>query len=243
MITADVTDAFVAQPDEVFHGVVKRIDPSASTTWAIFPGSCIQPNLSATSGSWIFAFRPGKVAHESPPGNWDVRGKATNQGSQTGELYLRDKAMNWYGEITINPPLLVDWGNVPLGLIFEDAPNPKTVNINYISNGDYFEDIESSATWQNPPPPAPAADIVTLDEIGNNPPAAGMFSLKADNTAVYADAIVVKSTQYGHINAGGTLTGEAGVTVTTNSLWLSLGPEDISPVTYSGIIYYQISER
>jgi len=219
------------------------MDPSSSTTWAIVSGSCIQPNLSATIGSWIFAFSPGKVAHESPPGNWDVLGKVTNQGAQTGELYLRDKAMNWYGEITINPPLLVSWGNVPLGLLFQDAPNPKSISISYISNGDYFEDIESSTTWQNPAPPAPPTESVTLDEIGNNPPGESMFSLKADNTAVYEDAIVVKSIQYQHINASGSITSEAGVAVNSNSLWLSVGPEGIYPVTYSGAIYYQISDR
>ncbi len=223
---------------------VWSVSAGIPTSWTVETGECHQSPLDLPTGDWIFAFKPGKVAQENTGvADWDVQGKAIRSPSQTGELYRRDKDMDWYGEITVNPPLLVDWGEIPLGLEFEDAPNPKTVSINYISNGDYFEDIESSATWQSPPLPAPATDTVTLDEIGNNPPAAGMFSLKADNTAVYADAIVVRSTQYGHINAGGTLTGETGVTVDTNSLWLALGPEDISPLTYSGTIYYQIADR
>jgi hypothetical protein len=211
--------------------------PPTNTTWAI-ESSCVQPALNQLSGDWIFAFKPGKVATESiTPAHWDAQGKATNKSSQTGELYIRNKAMNWYGEITINPPLLVDWGEVPLGLKFEDAPNFKTVSIKYIANGDYYEDIESSATWSGD------GQTVGLDVTGiNNPAPPGMFALKADNTAVYGDALVV-STEPKHINASGRLTGEAGVTVDANSLWLSIGETDIAPVTYSGAIYYQISDQ
>jgi hypothetical protein len=214
------------------------ISSGAPTSWTIETGGCFQPPLNTTSGAWIFAFKPGKVATENiGVADWDAQGKAIRNPTQTGERYVRNKDMNWYGEIAVNTPS-VDWGEVPLGLKFEDAPNPKTVSIKYIANGNYYEDIESSATWQNPP-----TENVTLDNAGNNPPAAGMFSLKADNTDVYGDAIVVKSTQYEHINVSGGLTTEDGVTVTNNSLWLSLGETDIAPVTYSGTIYYQIAER
>ena len=144
--------------------------------------------------------------------------------------------MNWYGEITV--PVSVDWGEVPLGLTFEDVTyNPETASIKYIANGDYFEDIRSSNNWTG------SGETVTLDVTGiNNPAPPGMFALKADNTDVLADAIVV-TTLYKHINASGGLTGEDGVTVDANSLWLSLGETDIVPVIYSGTIYFQIAER
>jgi len=220
------------------------ISSGSPTSWEVESGKCVQPQLDLPNGDWVFAFKPGKVAVENTGlADWDAQGKAIRTPSQTGELYLRNRDVNWYGEITINPPLLVDWGHIPLGFKFEDPPNPRTVNTVYISNGDYFEDIESSGTWQDPPPPQPPTNSVALDEVGENPPGAGLFSLKADNTIVYEDAIVVKSTQYQHINASGSLTGETGVTVNTNGLWLSLGSEDIWPVTYSGTIYYQISDR
>jgi PKD repeat protein len=215
--------------------------PNPLTTWEIVPGECVQPaNLDVTSGDWIFAFMPGKVATEAPSASypnadWDAQGKATNKANQSSELYVRDKAMNWYGEITV--PLSVDWGEVPLGLTFETVPeNPETASIKYIANGDYFEDISSSDTWTG------SGESVTLNVTGGNPPPAGMFALMADNTAVLADALVV-TTNYKHINASGSLTGEDGVTVDANSLWLSLGETDIFPVIYSGSIYFQIAER
>lgn len=211
--------------------------PNPLTTWEIVPGECVQPaNLDVTSGDWIFAFVPGKVATESiAPADWDAQGLATNKADQWGELYVRDKAMNWYGEITV--PASVDWGEVPLGLTFETVPeNPETASITYIANGDYFEDIRSLGTWTG------SGESVTLDVTGGNPPPASMFSLMADNTAVLGDAVVV-TTLYKHINASGSLTGEDGVTVTTNSLWLSLGETSIVPVIYSGTIYFQIAER
>jgi hypothetical protein len=200
------------------------------------PGECVQPNLNTTTGDWIFAFIPGKVATESNvPADWDAQGLATNNNNQSGELHVRDKAMNWYGEITV--PASVDWGEVPLGLTFENATyNPETVSIKYIANGDYFEDISSSDNWTG------SGETVTLDVTGGNPPPADMFALMADNTADLGSAIIV-TTLYKHINASGTITSEDGVTVNTNSLWLSLGETDITPVVYSGTIYFQIAER
>jgi hypothetical protein len=211
-------------------------NPPDNTTWQIITAQCVQPNLNTNTGNWIFAFKPGKVATESvAPANWDAQGKAIRNLSQTGELYVRNKAMNWYGEIIV--PASVDWGQVPLGLTFNNATyNPRTASIKYIANGDYYEDIKSSDSWTG------TGEIVTLDTMGNNPPPPGMFALLADNTANIGDAVVVTA-DYKHFNASGALTGESGVTVSTNNLWLSLGPTDIAPVTYSGTIYCQIANR
>ncbi|MBC8274865.1 MAG: hypothetical protein H8E40_07850 [Chloroflexi bacterium] len=141
-----------------------------STTWSIDSGDCSQPaDLNATTGDWIFAFTPGKVATESiAPAYWDAQGLATNKTAQTGELYDRDTAMNWFGEITVNTAS-VNWGAVPLGLVFENATyNPETgIDVNYIANGDYEEDIKST-DWVG----AVSLDTVTLDVTGGNPPAA-----------------------------------------------------------------------
>jgi PKD repeat protein len=223
--------------------------PSPTTTWQIVTDNCSQPaDLTATTGYWKFAFIPGKVAHESiSPAHWDAKGTATNKAAppQSGEQYKRDKNMNWYGEITVNSPVLVNWGEVPLGLTSDNTTyNPKAVSVHYIANGDYYEEIQSSATWQNPAPPAPPTETVTLDETGIDPPALpGRFALKADDTTNLGSAITVMSGTYNPTNDTGGLTTEAGVTVNTNSLWLSLSKTGIAPVVYSGTIYYQIAKR
>jgi uncharacterized repeat protein (TIGR02543 family) len=218
------------------------ISSGTPTSWTIEEtGGCVQPPLNATSGAWIFAFKPGKVATENiGVSDWDARGKAIRNPSQTGELYVRNKDMNWYGEITVNTPS-VDWGPVPLGLRFNDAPNPKTVSIKYIANGDYYEDVRSSATWQNPAPPAPPTETVMLSS-GDPPTNPGEFALMADDTSTFGTASSVTDS-YNHVNDTRGLTTEDGVTITDNGLWLSLSQTGIAPVIYGGNIYYQIAER
>ena len=216
---------------------VWTIDSGTPTSWTIETVECVQPPLNATSGDWIFAFKPGKVATESvAPADWDAQGKATNKANQSGELYCRDKDMNWYGEIDVTTST-VDWGEVPLGLRFTDAPNPKTVSMLYISNGDYYEDIRSE-DWTD------GVETVTLDETGvDPPPLPGTFALKANDINELSSAVIVMSSIYNHTNDTGGLTTEAGITSADNTLWLSLSETGIAPVQYSGEIYYQIANR
>jgi PKD repeat protein len=215
------------------------IAPSGGgTTWSLLNSSCSHPSdLTGTTGDWIFAFKPGKVATENTgAADWDAQGKATNKSSLSGVLYVRHKGMNWYGEITVSTTS-VAWGSVPLGLKFGDAPNPKTpINITYIANGNYYQDIKSD-NWTS------GGETVALDTNGGNPPSGtGQFALKAnaisDNTTWRT---VTRG--YNHINSSGTITSEAGNTVTTNTLWLSLSPAGILPGNYTGTIYYQIAKR
>lgn len=212
------------------------------TTWQIVGGSCSQPaDLNVTTGDWIFAFTPGKVARENTGvADWDAQGEATNKQSQSGEAYVRDKDMNFYGEITVNTGS-VDWGPVPLGLTFEDATyNPKTnIQINYIANGDYSEDIKSSDNWTG----LVSLETVTLDIAGGNPPAAdSQFALEANRTSDNTTAITVTNS-YLSIGTVGQMTEEVGDDVNTNTLWLSISAAGITPDTYSGSIYYQIANR
>jgi len=212
------------------------IQPSDNTTWAIVPGSCSEPiDLNATSGDWIFAFIPGRVATESiQPAHWDAQGKATNNSSQTGDSYVRDKAMNWYGEITVNTAS-VNWGDVPLGLTSDNTTyNPKTVSIKYVANGDYYENVRSE-DWSG------SGETVILS-TGDPPALPGRFALKADDTDILGAEISVTGS-YNYTNDTRGLTTEDGVTIATNSLWLSLSATGVAPVTYSGTIYYQIAER
>lgn len=210
------------------------INSGSPTTWQILQGGCSQPDLNDTNGAWIFAFKPGKVATENTgAADWDAQGKATNKSSLSGELYVRNKAMNWYGEIAMNTPS-VDWGSVPLGLRFNDAPNPKTVSIKYIANGDYYEDIRSE-DWTG------GGETVTLS-TGDPPTNPGEFALMADDINIFGSAIAV-TISYNHVNDTRGLTTEDGVTITDNGLWLSLSAAGILPVTYNGDIHYQIAER
>jgi len=217
-----------------------NMDAGVTSTWQLdtSAGGCEKPTLTGSSGYFKFAFIPGTVATMSTgSADWDAQGKATRNPSQIGTLLLTGKDMNFYGEVSVTGT--VDWGEVPLGLTYEDAANPELItNVNYIANSTYNQEIKSSATWTGP------TDNVTLDETvpaGDPPGGAGEFALKADDTATLGTAVVVKATTSTVINASGTITEEAGNNVGTNNLWLSLSTSGITAETYTGNIFYEIS--
>jgi hypothetical protein len=214
-----------------------------TTTWTIETADCVPPaDLSVKTDSWIFAFKPGKVATQSTgTADWDAEGKATNKKPETSApLNYNAMAMNFFSEVAVTGT--VDWGQVDLGLTYEiNPPNPKVVgNVNYIANGNYNENIKSSATWTG------GTETVTLDETvpaGNPPSADSMFALKADDTATLGSAVVVKASSATAIDITGTITFEPGDNVATNNLWLSLSAAGIAPETYTGQIFYEITNR
>ncbi len=210
------------------------IDAGSPTSWQILPAECQQPDLRRKTGSWIFAFKPGKVATASPPGNWDVCAKATTKLGEWDELCIRDKSMDWYGEVILFPALL-DWGEVAPGTRFENTPpNPRSLTATYIANGSYGVDIKSD-DWSS------ETATAYLDETGGNPPAGeNQFALKVSTTGGLDNAITIRK-EYVFLDEG-TRTGEQG-TIKTNTFWLSLSESDIPSGTYSGTIYYRITQR
>lgn len=215
------------------------IDSGSPTTWAIVTDNCSRPsNLNVTSGDWIFAFKPGKVATESvSPANWDSKGTATNKNDKTGDAaYARDKGMNWYGEVTVATGE-VDWGEVDAGLLFSDSPpNPQTgISATYIANGGYNSTI-SGTDWSGD-----MGNTAYLDEDEQEPPAGdNEFALKANDDNDIDTAVWVKKSPTTSNIGSGTQTDESGSTVNTNTLWLSLS-STFEPDVYSGAIYYGIA--
>ncbi len=214
------------------------IDAGGSTTWSIVTADCSRPsNLNSTTGDWVFAFVVGKVATETvAPNDWDGKGIATNKADKSGSNYVRDKGMNWYGEVAGLPTEAVDWGEVDPGLLFEQSPNPKTgITATYIANGDYATTIKGT-DWTG------ADYTAKLDEDEVEPPAGdNEFALKANDTNTYSSAKWVKKTDV-DINETGTQTTESGVYVSNNTLWLSLS-ESFEADVYEGTIHYGIRNR
>ncbi len=211
------------------------IDAGGSVTWTIVTDNCSRPsNLNENTGDWVFAFVVGKVATETPnQDDWDGMGKATNKNDRTGTRYVRDKEMNWYGEITVST-LEVDWGEVDPGLRFADSEKTG-ISATYIANGDYATTIRGT-DW------AGTSYTATLTEAEAEPPAGdNEFALKANDSANLGTAKWVKKTDV-TINDAGVQTNESGVAVNTNTLWLSLS-ENFEADVYSGAIYYGIANR
>ena len=218
-------------------------DFGTSITWELHEAGCQSPtSLDDTSGDWIFAFRPGKVARENTGAAlWNVQGYAENRNdAKNDDLYVRNKNMMWYGEVTVADT--ADWGEVPLGLTFDDiTSNPETgIDVTYIANGDYYEDI-SSEDWTSGGETVTLVSLATDDTPPANP---GEFALKAnwENNLTVAQ-IVTENPTYAHIKSDETITTETGNLVNTNTLWLSLSDSGILPGTYTGTIWYQIVTR
>ena len=200
-----------------------------STTWAINAAGCSNGTDSLTTDNWVFSFKVGKVATQSPGSDdWDIYAKATDSVGQTGDNYLRDVEMNWYGEITVETST-VSWGIVGPGCSNETSP---VMNITYICNGNYAEQIKTSQNWTS------ASGNVTLNTTGS--PGTGEFSLKADDDDTLTDAVQVLSASYTTFDTG-TQTTEAGNAENNNHLWLSLGSSGITYDTYSGTLYFGIT--
>jgi hypothetical protein len=208
------------------------IDPSASTTWSILSGNCTQPALTSSTGDFWFHFIPGKVATEAL--DWDAYGEADDGGGTPGTLYDgSDYDMDWYGEIAVNTAS-VDWGSVAPGADFGASTMETGIEVTYIANGAYDENVSVSNPWTG------VSGNTTLEETGS--PAANQFSLRADDTAVLGSSVLVEqSPSYVNIDGTGTQTGESGDNVTSNTLWLKLGTPFVTD-TYNGTIYYQIAD-
>lgn len=210
------------------------VDSGAPTSWSVLSANCTKPaNMNGASGEWIFVMRAGKVAAESPGAdNWDTYAEAID-GSGSGSMYTRDKEMLWYGEISTADT--ANFGGVDNGSGFADNVNEiNDVSVNYIANGNYDQRVKSDATW------AGATFTADYDATGvcND---AQEFSLMAYDSDVFGSAVQVDTTGVS-IDATGTKTGELGVDITVNTLWLKIALI-FSNDTYSGNIVYIIADR
>ena len=213
------------------------------STWDINAVGCSAPADTLSSGTWTFSFKVGKVATEAPGAdNWDAYAKAkdtVNYG--TTDLFDRDKAMDWWGEIGTPSPASVDWDEVEPGTGFttDNVNVVGAISINYIANGDYDQKVKSSDNWSG------GTQWAILDAIDNcaNP---NEFALKADDDDTIAGAPQLDTSGVS-IDATGTLTVEAGHDEVDNHLWLKLASifsqSDAAENKYTGIITYAIVNR
>ena len=212
------------------------IAAGSTTSWTIESTLCrVPPDLTASSGYGVFAFKAGKVATESIGTNdWDLHGRVTGSSDLTSGLYRRHKKMMWYGESMVNTSN-VAWGSVTPGTGFADNVNEKTdISITYVSNGDFQELVKSTATW------AGSSNTAVFDSSG-----ACMhmmeFSLKAWCEDVFASAVQLNT--IGVVLEGdGMQTGEGGESHATDTLWLKLAAT-FSVDLYTGTISYIVANR
>lgn len=221
------------------------IDAGTGTTWSIVAGECSKPAASASTGNYVFAFKPGKVATESTGGvisnpGFALFGWVKNKGNQTDSIWYQDnnsnvkKGIYWYGEIT-NLTSQVSWTSANPGTGFADDVNEVSgVHVTYISNGDYQSICTPTATWNG----------TSNDALYDNTGACGNaneFAIKGHPTGDFNAAALLVTTGSVTNNAG-VQSVEAGNQITNGTMWLKVA--DVFPVdTYTGKITFAIASR
>jgi hypothetical protein len=208
-----------------------------STTWAINAGGCGKPDDTATSGSWVFSFKVGKVATATTGSSgWDIYAVATDGSNATSNNHLYDQVMNWYGEVSSSSPTL-DWGSPALGSGFAaDTNKINNIPVTYISNGNYAEKVKSAANWTGTNSQTAIFDATGVCSSTNS------FSLKACRTDAFGSVSQVDTTGVIIDNSSGTQTTETPDAVGTNTLWLKIA-SSFTKATYSGNVTYIIASR
>ena len=217
-----------------------------TTTWVRL--TCKEPaDMDVTEGTFWFNFTIGKVAKKTTgTAVWQIAARANDTTYRSGFGYdvTPGVTMNFYSEVSINPPgPTVDWGLVPPGLAFgEDGASEESLGatVTYIVNGNYTQNVASSANWTNL-----TAANATLDDTGTCG-SAQQFSLKADDTGTLpAGNLVTTGTgvaiKSGTITGDGTSGGGAGDVETANTLWLMLA-STFETAKYSGTLTYSVAE-
>ncbi len=211
------------------------IDAGTPTTWTVESASCVIPaDMGETTGDWIFAFKVGKVATESlGDAGWEMHARVTDSTFYTHGMYLMGKQVLWYGQITVSTAN-VDFGVVNTNTGFADNVNEVTgITLTAISNGDFWGQAKSSATWAGV---THNADFDNAGICAN----ANEFSLKVWCEDVFASAVQVTTTGANIIAM--TQTTETGMQRTSITLWLKLAL--VFPIdTYSGTIYFMVANR
>jgi hypothetical protein len=206
------------------------IDQGDGATWDLNLAGCARPADSLTSGDWVFSFKVGKVATATTGASgWDIYGYTADTENTTAVSHQFDVPMAWYGEVSVST-VLINWGTVDPGSDF--SSNVQTgITITYICNGDFQEQVMTTSPWLH------SNEKVWLNTSGT--PGNDEFSLKVSTSGSLESALLVNS------DTGITIgtdhqTGEAGLTVSTYTLWLKMGV-GILPDQYLGTIYFNIS--
>ena len=210
----------------------------ADSTWAVVTANCNAPTLTDTSGAWVLAFKPGKVAREEEDG-WEFSVTATDSEGQSDSGTLGSKTMLWYGELTVLDTAysfgIVNLGDSDMPII---SPSDGNIDVESIANGDYVI-MSKSEGWETP-------DEGQTSPLNSTPGtlATGQFRLQNEGDATLDKAAYVGNT-YTEIPdfTAGTLTGPTDETGVTNEiyLWLSVADTGLKVGDeYGGTYYVQI---
>jgi len=204
------------------------------SSWEI--GNCETPVGGDLANPFIFKITPGKVSStaDNSIDCWQIAALVTDNSSNTGwDADDERAAMNWYGEVIANTAT-VDFGAVVPGTEFA-ANTVGNISMTFIANGPYDVKVKVAANAFTG-----GTGTVTVDVTDFNAEASNEVAFKADDDNTLDGAVGV--TEAGAtINSSGTQTGESGVTVTDNSLWLKIGSNFDAYGQKTGNIYFMIA--
>lgn len=139
--------------------ITVEMKSSENSSWELDQESSKLPSIeflqNEDNSEFEFKFRIkiGKIARETiGDARWQIGVMVTNEDDGKGYEYIKNNQeegvlMDWYGEV-VGLPESVDWGNIPLGINF-DEPEAKVTaaGIKFISNGTFDYGVKISSPW------------------------------------------------------------------------------------------------
>lgn len=241
--TGDVPTSGHAQNGVImtWDGIDNWAIDDGSSSWDIVTAGCVDPTDLGAQNTFTFKFKftVGTVAKESDDvvgAEWHIYAKGYDTSANPEDGYQENLEMNWYGAITValSGGSYYTFGNLALGAT--DSASTNTVNGTYVSNGNYYRNIRTVGTWSGVTYSAP------LDTAYDGSPDNGEFCLEADDDSDIDGAIAVQ-TSYQPIGSSGTITSESGDAVNGMTAWMTLASTGLAVDTYTGTVYYQVSNR
>ena len=225
----------------------------AVTTWALVAGDCIVPSdMTATTGDWYLAFRPGAVARADAAQTWYASVTARDENKNASGQTAAGASMGSYAEISFDAANIV-FGDAALGIEpgqsgVITSPASQYITARVKSNKTYALAVNSVATWDDG-----GSNTVTLSGSTGVPAGSGQFSLEvADQTS--GSGVPKPAVKQAVTNTNATLSGHAsdarvtttvganeGTNDTTIYMQLFLSMSGIKEVTYSGTITFTVT--
>jgi hypothetical protein len=238
--------------DDDNDDAVVTLDNTSDNTWDLYGTD--QPTVTATSGSFIFRIKIGRVATEAESGNaprWQVAAYAEDIYYVADYMAGATNTMNWYGETVVPDSHTIRWEDVEGGFNYTQSAAKEKVftgegdnEITYISNGDYSENVKVSTRWARSYGTETATSVARINTLNTD----NSFAIKFDKVDGYASgtAIAIDDTSGSVVTpteVTGTITAESGLSRSDYYMYLATSNTFPQSSVYDGTIVFGIANR
>jgi len=238
--------------DDENGDAVVTLDNTADNTWDLYGTD--QPAVTATSGTFVFRIKTGKVATETAAEDtprWQVAALVEDIYMVADYKAGEASTMNWYGETIVPDSHTVRWEDVEGGFNYTQPAAAEKVFtgvddnvITFISNGDYSENVKVSTLWSRSYGTSTATSVTRFNALTQD----NSFAIKFDKVDGYSagTAITIDDTSGSVVTMTedtGTITTELGLSRSDYYMYLATSNTFPESSAYDGTIVFGIANR